>query len=207
MQLLVGLGNPGPRFSNTPHNIGFRALDALGQTLKLSKWCTHFGGLCANARHRDEKILAFKPQTYVNRSGPAVRALVRFYKIPLSKVVVFHDELELPKGKIRLKRGGGNAGHKGLASLDAGLGVDYLRVRIGIGRPTQKTDVKNYVLRSFETSDTSWMRSLLTALAQEIPLLLQGKYDSYASRIAMHMQKVSPPPTKHSPRTDVTVRM
>ena len=153
MLLLVGLGNPGPGYANHRHNIGFRAVDAITAHHGFKPWRARFEGEIAEGEVEGERVLALKPMTYMNLSGNAVAAAARFYKVPAESVIVVYDEIELAPGKLRVKQGGGNAGHNGLKSIDAAIGVDYWRVRLGVGRPDRAISeadpeaVANWVLR------------------------------------------------------------
>jgi PTH1 family peptidyl-tRNA hydrolase len=191
MKLLVGLGNPGQEYALNRHNVGFMAVDAIAAARDFPAWRKRFSGLATEGRLGREPVLLFKPQTFMNESGRAVGEAVRFYKLELGDVVVFHDELDLAPGKVRVKSSGGVAGHNGLKSLSAHIGNDYVRVRIGIGHPGDKNRVSGYVLHDFAKADHAWLEPLLGAIAREAPYLAQGANDKFQSRIA-HAAQAEP---------------
>jgi len=186
MLLWVGLGNPEPGMARHRHNIGFLALDVIARRHGFSPWRQRFKGHVAEGMIGGEKILALKPMTYMNASGESVQAAAAFFKIPPSDITVFHDELDLAPGKVRVKRGGGAAGHNGLRSMDQLLGTpDYWRVRLGIGHPGDKARVLGYVLGDFAKSDMDWLLPCLDAVADEAALLATGKTEDFMTRIAL----------------------
>lgn len=193
MKLFVGLGNPGQDHALNRHNVGFMAVDAIAAAHGFADWRKRFDGLAAEGRLGQEQVLLFKPQTFMNASGRAAGEAARFYKLNPAGVVVFHDELDLAPGKIRVKTGGGMAGHNGLRSMTAHIGNDYLRVRIGIGHPGRSDRVKGYVLHNFAKADSAWLKPLLDAIAAEVPLLAEGSVEKFQSRVAHAMQKVAIP--------------
>ena len=176
MLLLVGLGNPGRDSENNRHNIGFMAVDALISRFNLSAPRTRRqpDGVFSDGVIDGEKVIVLKPQTYMNESGRAVGAAVRYWKLEPEDVIVFHDDLDLAPGKIRVKQGGGHGGHNGLRSIDAHMGKDYRRVRLGIGHPGEKDRVTGHVLRDFSKADRDWLGPLLDAVADAAPMLIQG---------------------------------
>ena len=185
MHLLVGLGNPGPKYQGNRHNIGFMAVDAIARDYNIGPFKTKYSGLLAEGRIGDHKVAILKPQTYMNESGMSVGPAAKFYKIPPDKIVVFHDELDLAASKIRVKTGGGNAGHNGLKSIDAHLGTpDYVRVRLGIGHPGDKDRVHGYVLGDFSKAEQEWVEPYLDAIATHTGLLLDGKDNDFMSKVA-----------------------
>jgi peptidyl-tRNA hydrolase, PTH1 family len=190
MKLFVGLGNPGAEYAFNRHNVGFMAVDAIAATHGFPAWRKRFQGVAAEGKLEGEQVLLLKPQTYMNESGRSVAEAVRFYKLDLSDVTVFHDELDLVPGKVRVKTGGGTAGHNGLKSLTAHLGNDYVRVRIGIGHPGAKELVQHWVLHDFVKSDRVWLEPLLGAIANAAPDLAEGANDKFQSLVAhaMHME-------------------
>lgn len=155
MLLIVGLGNPGRQYENTRHNVGFMAVDSIARSLSFSSFSENnkFKGEIATGEAFGDKTILLKPITYMNLSGEAVGAVASYYKIPLEKIVVIHDDIDLKLGDVRIKRGGGHAGHNGLRSIDAHIGKDYFRIRIGVGRPQDKEDVANYVLQHFSKDE------------------------------------------------------
>ena len=185
MRLVVGLGNPGARYARNRHNIGFMAVEAIARAHRTAGFRNRFKGELAETSIGGERVLLLKPQTFMNASGEAVLAAASFYKIPPGDIVVIHDEIDLKPGKLRVKRGGGSAGHNGLRSIDALLGADYWRVRVGVGHPGVKELVQPYVLQNFAAEEiTEWVGPLLDAVAETIPLLLAGDAPSFMSEVA-----------------------
>ena len=191
MRLVVGLGNPGPKHQNQRHNIGFMAADEIVRRHGLSAPRARFQGDVSEGEVAGDKILVLKPMTFMNESGRAVGEAVRFYKLAAADVFVIYDELDLAAAKIRVKQGGGNAGHNGLRSIDAHLGdTNYWRVRLGIGHPGDKARVTSHVLGDFSKADRQWVDRELAAVADELPALLDGRANDFMSRVA---QAVNPP--------------
>lgn len=189
MLLLVGLGNPGSQYARHRHNIGFMAVDALAEVLHAGPWKQKYNGLLAEASVKGEKLLLLKPQTMMNRSGTSVSPCAQFYKLAPSGVFVFHDELDLPLGKIRVKQGGGNGGHNGLRDIDAHFGKDYWRVRIGIGHPGHKEAVTGHVLGNFSPDEQPLLEDVLDTITRNIDALLEGKPELFMSRVAEALAK------------------
>jgi PTH1 family peptidyl-tRNA hydrolase len=187
MKLIAGLGNPGARYARNRHNIGFLVVDALARAYNASPWRSRFQGEAAEATIGGQRVLLLKPQTYMNESGRSVGQAMTFYKIALSDVVVFHDELDLPPGRLKVKTGGGNAGHNGLRSISALCGNDYRRVRVGIGHPGDKALVHNYVLSDFAKSEQDWVEAMISACVKAAPHLVAGDDARFASDIALHL--------------------
>ncbi|RJF86730.1 aminoacyl-tRNA hydrolase [Oleomonas cavernae] len=187
MILLVGLGNPGGQYAGNRHNIGFMAIDAIHHRHDFGPWKRAFQGEIAEGKlaPAGDKVLLLKPLTYMNESGRAVGEAARFYKLDLAHIVVFHDELDLAAGRLKMKTGGGHAGHNGLRSLDAHIGPTYRRVRLGISHPGDKAAVLRYVLGDFGKSDNTWLHPLLDAVAQEAPLLARGEDAAFQSKVAL----------------------
>jgi PTH1 family peptidyl-tRNA hydrolase len=186
MLLWVGLGNPERGMARQRHNIGFMAVDVIARRHGFGPWRQRFKGLCAEGVVGGAKILALKPLTYMNLSGESVQAAAAFFKIPAAQITAFHDELDLVPGKVRVKRGGGAAGHNGLRSMDRQLGTpDYWRVRLGIGHPGDKDRVTSYVLGDFAKEDMGWLLPCLDAVADEAALLAAGKPEDFMTRIAL----------------------
>ncbi|MGH7155386.1 MAG: aminoacyl-tRNA hydrolase [Acetobacteraceae bacterium] len=186
MLLWVGLGNPESGMARNRHNIGFMAVDTIAIRYRFGPWRQRFKGLVCDGVVGTEKVLALKPLTYMNASGESVQAAVAFYKLPLEAVTAFHDELDLAPGKIRVKRGGGAAGHNGLRSMDRALGSrDYWRVRLGIGHPGVKERVLGHVLGDFGKEDRAWVIRMLDAVADAAPLLIEGKPEAFMSKVAL----------------------
>ncbi len=190
MLLWVGLGNPEPRMLRNRHNIGFMALDVIAERHGFGPWRQRFKGLIAEGVIGGARILALKPLTYMNESGESVVPAAAFYKIVPPAITVFHDDLDLAPGRLRLKRGGGAAGHNGLRSLDRLLGTeDYWRVRLGIGHPGDKTRVLSHVLGDFGREDEVWLVPLLAAIAEAAPLLASGQGEAFMTKVALLRQE------------------
>ncbi len=192
MLLLVGLGNPGPRYAQNRHNVGFLAVDAIHRRHGFGPWRQKFSAEIADGTLAGERVLLVKPLTYMNESGRSVGEIVRFHKLAPADVVVIHDELDLPPGKVRLKTGGGHGGHNGLRSLTDHLGDAYRRLRVGIGHPGDKALVHNYVLHDFAKGDAAWLDPLLDAVAAEAPLLAEGKDQTFANRLHLALAPEKP---------------
>lgn len=189
MLLWVGLGNPGPEHARQRHNIGFMALDAIARRHGFAPWRSKFKGEVSDGAIGGQKILLLKPMTYMNLSGEAVQAAAAFHKIPAAEIWAWHDELDLAPGKVRVKKGGGTAGHNGLRDMQRTLGsADYWRVRLGIGHPGQKEKVTGHVLGNFAKADT-WVEPLLDALADAAPLLAAAKPEDFMTRVAYLTQE------------------
>ncbi|MFC0282629.1 aminoacyl-tRNA hydrolase [Camelimonas abortus] len=188
MLLFVGLGNPGAKYAGNRHNIGFMAVDAIARRHGAEPWRSRFQSQAANVMLGDARVLLLKPQTYMNESGRAVAEAVRFFRIPLQDVVVFHDELDLAPGRLRVKTGGGNAGHNGLRSITSLVGNDYRRVRMGIGHPGHKDAVHAWVLGDFAKAERPWVERLCDAAADAAPLLAQGDDAGFANRVHLACQ-------------------
>lgn len=184
MWLFVGLGNPGEKYRANRHNIGFMAIDRIAKQYNIQDFRSKFQGLAAQGTIADEKVVLLKPQTFMNESGRSVGEAARFHKISLEKIVVFHDELDVATGKVKVKTGGGAAGHNGLKSIDAHIGKDYRRIRIGIGHPGDKSRVHGYVLSDFYKKDHEWLEDMLSALADNVEILLQNDQGKYMSKVA-----------------------
>jgi PTH1 family peptidyl-tRNA hydrolase len=201
MLLIVGLGNPGETYQNHRHNIGFMAADAIAEAHGFGAARVRFRGQAREGTLKGKvgavKTLILKPMTYMNESGNAVRDAVVFHKIELEHVFVIYDEIDLASGKVRVKRGGGNAGHNGLRSISAHIGNDYWRVRLGIGHPGEKERVTGHVLGNFSKADRAWVDPLLDAVAQAAPFLADGDDVGFMNKIAvLTAPKKEPKPKK-----------
>ncbi len=184
MQVIVGLGNPGPKYERNRHNIGMLAVDAIHRRHSgLSPWRKRFQAEVSEGMIAGHKVLLVKPMTFMNESGRAVGEALRFYKLSADDVSVFYDELDLPPAKVRIKRAGGAGGHNGIRSLDAHIGKDYRRVRLGIGHPGAKERVTGHVLGDFAKPDAAWLDPLLDAIADDIALLLDDKESAFMNRL------------------------
>jgi peptidyl-tRNA hydrolase, PTH1 family len=190
MKLLVGLGNPGAKYQNNRHNIGFMAVDRIAADHGFGPWKKAFHGLVAEGRLGDARVILLKPETFMNLSGQSVQAALAFHKLPLADVIVFHDELDLAPAKMRLKSGGGHAGHNGLRSIHGHLGEGYDRVRLGIGHPGHKDLVAHYVLQDFAKADQAWLDDLLRGISDGAVALAAGDGAKFANAVAL---RVAPP--------------
>ena len=190
MKLFVGLGNPGAKYAGNRHNIGFMALDRIAVDHGFAPWRRAFQGLVAEGRLGREKIVLLKPETFMNLSGQSVRAALDFYKLDLSAITVFHDELDLIPGKARVKHGGGHAGHNGLRSIHGHLGDAYARVRLGIGHPGHKDAVASYVLHDFAKADQEWLHDLLQGISDGAAALADGDGAKFMNAVAL---RTNPP--------------
>ena len=187
MLLFVGLGNPGERYVANRHNIGFMAVQAIARRHDIAPWRRKFQGVAVEGTIGEEKILLLLPGTFMNESGRAVAEAVHFYKLGAGQVVVFHDEAELSPGKVRLKLGGGNAGHNGLRSISEHIGNDYRRVRLGIGHPGDKKLMETYVLQDFAKDEKPWVEALCDIVADNVALLIEGKDSTFQNKVHLAM--------------------
>lgn len=189
MWLFVGLGNPGSEYERNRHNIGFMAVDSIADMYGFKSFKKKYQGDYSEGNIAGEKVILLKPQTYMNESGRSVSAVSSFYKIPTSHIITFHDELDLAPGKVKIKVGGGAAGHNGLRSMDSHLGdPNYKRIRLGIGHPGDKDRVHGYVLGNFSKDDSLWVSDLLNIVAKEIPLILKSDDARFLNNIALASQ-------------------
>lgn len=187
MKLFVGLGNPGQKYERNRHNIGFMAVEEIARVHAFAPWRSRFRGEVSDGLIGGQKCLLLKPHTYMNLSGEAVREAAQFYKIPLEDVIVLHDEIDLAAGKLKVKAGGGNAGHNGLKSISQHMGNDYTRVRMGVGRPTNKADVANFVLKDFAKADQPWLEEMLSSTARHAGVLAGGDISRFASLVGQDL--------------------
>ena len=188
MLLLVGLGNPGARYAGNRHNIGFMAVEAIAKRHGIGPWRRRFQGVAAEGPIGGERVLLLLPGTFMNESGRAVAEAAHFYKLTPDDITVVHDELDLPPGKVRVKVGGGIAGHNGLRSITEHIGNDYRRVRIGIGHPGVKDLVHAYVLSDFAKSDRDWVEALCDIIADNADLLAKGEDASFQNKVHLAME-------------------
>ena len=196
MHLLVGLGNPGPKYQGNRHNIGFMAVDEIVRRHGFSQWRKRFHGEISEGTLSGEKLLVLKPLTYMNDSGRSVGEAMRFFDIDPSQVIVFYDELDLEAGKVRVKLGGGAAGHNGIRSMIAHAGPHFQRVRLGIGHPGEKHMVQPHVLSDFAKSDRAWVEALVQAVAEHIPLLVKGEEGSFQNKVHLALNPAPEKPPK-----------
>lgn len=202
MILLVGLGNPGAKYARNRHNIGFMAADGIVRRHSFAPFRTRFQGLVSEGMLAGEKAIVLKPATYMNESGRAVGEAMRFYKLTPADIVVFYDELDLEPGKLRIKTGGGTAGHNGIRSIAAHIGPGFRRVRLGIGHPGVKERVLGYVLGDFSKAEANaWVEPLIDAIAQASPLLAEGKDASFANKVHLALNPEPAPPKKTEEKT------
>ena len=192
MKLFVGLGNPGPKYAGHRHNVGFMAIDRIAQAHDFGAWRSKFQGQIAEGRLGDEKTVLLKPETFMNKSGQSVGEAMRFYKLTPADIVVFHDEIDLAPAKLRVKSGGGHAGHNGLRSLHGHIGDAYGRVRIGVGHPGHKDAVPTYVLKDFSKADQDWLANLLDGIADGAVDLALGDTGRFQNAVALRLK----PPRK-----------
>ncbi len=188
MMLLVGLGNPGPKYEGNRHNVGFMAIDAIVRRHAFGPWRAKFEGLAAEGTIDGVRTVALKPQTFMNNSGQSVGAAMRFYKLPPGKVVVVYDEVDLKPFKVRVKTGGGAAGHNGIRSIDSHIGPDFRRVRIGVGHPGDKDRMLAHVLNDFAKAELKDLRRTLDAIAEAAPLLAQDNDNAFMTKVALLTQ-------------------
>jgi PTH1 family peptidyl-tRNA hydrolase len=188
MQLFVGLGNPGTKYARNRHNIGFLAVDQIARRHGFPPWRRRFQGETSEGSFDHERVILLKPTTYMNESGRAVQEAANFFKLGASEVTVFQDELELPPAKVRVKVGGGIAGHNGLRSISSHIGNDFRRVRLGIGHPGVKELVHSYVLADFARDEASWVTALCEAVADNAALLAAGRDSTFQNKVHLAMQ-------------------
>lgn len=183
MILLVGLGNPGSEYAETRHNVGFMAVDEIVRRYSFGAFKSKFKGEYAEGVIGDEKVMILKPTTYMNLSGEAVQAICQFYKIPTEKVIVFHDDMDLPVGKVKVKTGGGSGGHNGIKSIDSHIGNGYMRVRVGVDKPVTRAQVVDWVLSKFAPDSRKVLDETLQKIVQELPILLTKDAGVFMNKI------------------------
>jgi len=188
MRLFVGLGNPGAKFAHNRHNIGFMAVDEIARRHGFSPWRRRFQGETTECSLDGERVVLLRPMTFMNESGRAVQEAAGFFKLAAGEVTVFQDELELPPAKVRVKIGGGIAGHNGLRSISAHIGNDYRRVRLGIGHPGIKELVHGYVLSDFAKDERPWVAALCEAVAESAGLLTTDRDSTFQNKVHLAMQ-------------------
>jgi PTH1 family peptidyl-tRNA hydrolase len=188
MRLFVGLGNPGTKYQGNRHNVGFMVVDEIARRHRFAPWRRRFQGEASEGTLDRERVILLKPTTYMNNSGNAVQDAVQFFKLTQGDVVVFHDEIELPPAKVRVKVGGGIAGHNGLRSISAHVGNDYRRVRLGVGHPGVKELVHAHVLNDFAKSERPWVEALVDVVAENAALLVAAKDSAFQNKVHLTMQ-------------------
>lgn len=193
MFLVVGLGNPGSEYARNRHNIGFMAVEALAERYGAGSWSKKFSGQICEARGA-QKLLFLKPQTYMNLSGESVQPCMQFYKLQPEQVIVLYDDLDLPTGKIRVKKGGGHGGHNGLKSMDSHVGKEYWRIRIGIGRPQGEQEVTNHVLGDFSKAERAVQEEMIASIVRHFDLMLAGDEAGFMNKVALDTKVEAPKP-------------
>lgn len=199
-RLLVGLGNPGAKYAATRHNIGFRLIDAIAAHFGAPAFKSQFQGLFTEFRLDGRKVLLLKPQTFMNESGRSVGPALKYFNLPIESAIVFHDELDLVPGKVRVKQGGGVAGHNGLRSIKAHAGNESWRVRVGIGHPGHPQAVAGYVLKPFAKADDAWLGPLLDELPRLLPLLLENNTSEFMNQLHLRTAPPGEKPAKKAPK-------
>lgn len=194
MKLFVGLGNPDAKYQKNRHNIGFMAVDQIASDHGFSPWKKKFQGQMCDGQLGREKVILLKPETFMNLSGQAVSEAMRFYKLTPADVVVFHDELDLAPTKIKCKTGGGHAGHNGLRSIHQHIGVEYDRVRMGIGHPGHKDKVASYVLNDFAKAELNWLDDIIRGVGDGAVHLAEGEPSKFMNAVAMRTVPQRPKP-------------
>lgn len=197
MLLFAGLGNPGAKYANNRHNVGFMAADAIARRHSFSPWSKKFQGLISEGTLGGEKIVLIKPQTFMNLSGQSVGEALRFYKLESSALTVFYDEIDLAEGKVRIKTGGGAGGHNGIRSIDGHIGNTYRRVRIGVGHPGVKEMVQHHVLGDFSKYDREWLEPLLDAIGDNAGMIAKGDESGFMNKLSLAVRgNAEPEPEK-----------
>ena len=183
MLLLVGLGNPNPNNTNNRHNVGFLVIDAINKKFKLSKQKPKFKGLLTTGQINEQKVYAIKPLTFMNSSGICIKELMDYFKIEAKDVFVFHDDLDIDSGKVKVKFGGSNAGHNGIESIDKNIGKHYTRIRIGIGHPKNSTTEAAHVLENFSSNEKQSVEEVTISIIESLPILIKKDLDLFSSKV------------------------
>jgi PTH1 family peptidyl-tRNA hydrolase len=183
MLLLVGLGNPNPNNTNNRHNVGFLIIDEINKKFKLSKQKPKFKGLLTTGNINEQKVYAIKPLTFMNSSGICIKELIEYFKIDVKDVFVFHDDMDIDLGKVKVKFGGSNAGHNGIESIDKNIGKNYSRIRIGIGRPQKDSTGADYVLDNFSNEEKDNMQEVAKNIIESLSILINKDLDLFSSKI------------------------
>ena len=198
MRLFVGLGNPGSDYAKNRHNIGFMAVDEIVHRYSFAPFRSKFQGQLCEGKIAGQKVLILKPTTYMNESGKAVQAAMAFYKLPIQDIIVFHDEMDLVAGKIRMKTGGGHAGHNGVRSIQSHIGSGFQRVRLGVGHPGDKEKVVGHVLNDFSKADQQWLDKMIEAIGENADLLIKGEDSGFMSKVSLALNPPRPKPPRDS---------
>ena len=185
MIVICGLGNPGRKYTDARHNVGFTFLDKIKVKYKFNIFKKSKSAEVFSGKIKRKKCYLLKPLTYMNLSGTPIASFLQYYKIPIKNLTVVHDDLDLSPGKVRVKAGGGSAGHNGLRSLDSHIGREYRRIRIGIGHPVDNTEVSDFVLSDFAKDDRSWLDKLIPALVEAIPFVLRGDGAGFTNKVSL----------------------
>jgi PTH1 family peptidyl-tRNA hydrolase len=197
MLLFAGLGNPGAKYADNRHNVGFMAADAIARRHSFAPWSKKFQGLISEGTLAGEKIVLIKPQTFMNLSGQSVGEALRFYKLEPSALTVFYDEIDLAEGKVRIKTGGGAGGHNGIRSIDGHIANNYRRVRIGVGHPGVREMVQHHVLGDFAKADREWLEPLLDGIGDNAGMIVKGDESGFMNKLSLAVQgKATPEPEK-----------
>ena len=204
MKLLVGLGNPGAKYARNRHNIGFMAVDRIAEDHGFGPWRGKFQGSLSEGRLGTEKVVLLKPETFMNKSGQSVGEAVRFFKLEPGDVTVFHDEIDLAPGKLRVKQGGGHAGHNGLRSLHGHIGDTYGRVRMGVGHPGHKDAVPHYVLKDFAKADQDWLADMLAGISDGAVHLAEGDTGRFQNAVALRLNPPRSSKSEAKPKSEPT---
>jgi len=183
MLLLVGLGNPNPNNSNNRHNVGFFVIDAINKKFKLSKQKPKFKGLLTTGKIDEQKVFAIKPLTFMNSSGVCIKELIEYFKIDVKNIFVFHDDMDIDIGKVKVKFGGSNAGHNGIASIDNNIGKSYSRIRIGVGRPKKDSTGADHVLDNFSNDEKDSVEEVTNNIIESLSILINKDLDLFSSKI------------------------
>lgn len=189
MLLIAGLGNPGQKYEHNRHNIGFRVVDAIARDHGFSPWRQRFHGEVAEGRMGTQKVMLLKPTTYMNDSGIAVSEAANFFKLGPNEVYVIYDEIDLAPAKVRVKAGGGAAGHNGIRSIVSHFGKDFMRVRLGVGHPGDKNRVPGYVLKDFAKSEAPFVEALIAAVSNAVPDLAQERDSEFMNKVALDLRE------------------
>jgi PTH1 family peptidyl-tRNA hydrolase len=196
VRLFVGLGNPGSDYTKNRHNIGFMAVDEIVHRHSFAPFRSKFQGQICEGFIAEQKVLVLKPTTYMNESGKAIQAAMAFYKLPIDDIIVFHDEMDLAAGKIRMKTGGGHAGHNGIRSIQSHIGAGFQRVRLGVGHPGDQEKVINHVLKDFSKADQQWLDKMIEAIGVNVGLLIKGEESSFMSKVSLALNPPRPKPSR-----------
>ena len=198
MRLFVGLGNPGSDYAKNRHNIGFMAVDEIVHRHSFAPFRSKFQGQLCEGKIAGQKVLILKPTTYMNESGKAVQAAMAFYKLALQDIIVFQDEMDLVAGKIRMKTGGGHAGHNGIRSIQSHIGSGFQRVRLGVGHPGDKEKVVGHVLKDFSKADQQWLDKMIESIGENADLLIKGEDSGFMSKVSLALNPPRPKPPRDS---------